>query len=95
MRLAPLYQEDRARAIQEGENRGKIQGKIEGKIEGKTEEALSLIQRLLTKKLGNINPELMTTINQLNLESLERLVEDLIDFTSQEDLENWLRNINS
>lgn len=73
MRLAPLYQEDRARA--------------------KTEEALSLVQRLLTKKLGNINPELMIIISQLNLESLETLAEDLIDFTSQIDLENWLRNI--
>ncbi|TVQ45395.1 MAG: DUF4351 domain-containing protein [Gloeocapsa sp. DLM2.Bin57] len=72
MRLAPLYQEDRARA--------------------KTEEALSLIQRLLTKKLGNINPDLITTISQLNLESLETLAEDLMDFTSQADLENWLRN---
>ena len=88
MRLAPLYQEDRAKAIQEGE----IRGKIQGKIEGKTEEAFSMIQRLLTKKLGNINPDLMTTISQLNLESLERLAEDLIDFTSEADLENWLRN---
>ena len=84
MRLAPLYQEDRAKAIQEGEIRGKIQGK--------TEEAFSLIQRLLTKKLGNINPDLMTTISQLNLDSLETLAEDLIDFTSEQDLENWLRN---
>ncbi|TVQ47331.1 MAG: DUF4351 domain-containing protein [Gloeocapsa sp. DLM2.Bin57] len=83
VRLAPLYQGDRARARQEG------------KIEGKTEEALNLIQRLLTKKLENINPELITIISQLNLESLERLAEDLIDFTSQTDLEDWLRNIQS
>ncbi|TVQ46408.1 MAG: DUF4351 domain-containing protein [Gloeocapsa sp. DLM2.Bin57] len=79
MRLAPLYQEDKARARQEG----------------KTAEALSLIQRLLTKKLGNINPDLITTISQLNLESLETLAEDLMDFTSQADLENWLRNMSS
>ncbi|ELS00150.1 hypothetical protein, partial [Gloeocapsa sp. PCC 73106] len=35
MRLAPLYQEDRARAIEEGFQRGKTEGKAEGKAEGK------------------------------------------------------------
>ena len=83
MQLAPLYQEDRARAIQEGFQRGKSEGIKDGE--------LNVTLRLLTRKLGNLSPEIMTQIQQLNLEQLEALTEALLDFNTLDDLNNWLQ----
>jgi hypothetical protein len=96
MRLAPLYQEDRAKAIQEGFDRGEVQGIAKGMAEGiakgKKQGELDLILRLLTRKLGNLNPEITAKVTQLGLESLEKLGEALLDFKTQQDLETWLTN---
>jgi predicted transposase YdaD len=78
MRLAPLYQQDRDLAVQEG--------KIEGKIEGET----LLIIRQLNRRIGEINSELIAKIQKLSLEKLEMLGEELLDFTKLDDLESWL-----
>jgi flagellar biosynthesis/type III secretory pathway protein FliH len=79
MRLAPLYQQDREKAIQEGFQRGIAQGELE------------LTIRLLTRKLGNLSPQLISRINQLSLESTQTLAEALLDFNNQQDLETWLQ----
>lgn len=62
----------------------------EGEVKGKIEEARSLVIRLLTRKLGSVNPDLLTKIEALSLESLESLGEDLLDFTTSDDLDIWL-----
>lgn len=62
----------------------------EGEVKGKIEEARSLVIRLLTRKLGSVNPDLSSEIEALSLERLESLGEDLLDFTSIADLERWL-----
>jgi Domain of unknown function (DUF4351) len=49
-----------------------------------------LVLKLLTRKFGNINPEVRSRVNNLNIERLESLGEDLLDFTSMADLETWL-----
>ncbi|AFZ59797.1 DUF4351 domain-containing protein [Anabaena cylindrica FACHB-243] len=78
MRLAPLYQQDRELAVQEG--------KIEGKIEGET----SLIIRQLNRRLGEIQSTLIERIQKLPLEKLETLGVELLDFAKVDDLESWL-----
>ena len=83
MRLAPLYQEDRARAIQEGRQ------------EGRQEEGLSLIFRLLNRRIGSISPNLAQQIRSLPLNTLEDLGEVLLDFNSETDLSAWLSNLKS
>lgn len=82
MRLAPLYQQDRALAIQEG----KIEGKIQGKIEGET----LLIIRQLNRRFGEIPVSLIERIQKLPLEKLEVLGVELLYFTNADDLETWL-----
>jgi predicted transposase/invertase (TIGR01784 family) len=62
----------------------------EGEVKGRAVEAKALIIRLLTRKLGNINPNLLAKIETLPLERLESLGEDLLDFTAISDLEQWL-----
>ena len=72
--LAPLYQQDRELAKQEGEQR--------------------LIIRLLNRRIGEIESSLIQRVQALSIEQLEELGEALLDFTSIEDLENWLQSVN-
>jgi Domain of unknown function (DUF4351) len=49
-----------------------------------------LVLKLLTRKVGNLSPELISRVSALNLDRLEALAEALLDFTSMADLESWL-----
>jgi predicted transposase YdaD len=62
----------------------------EGEAKGRAVEATALVIRQLTRKLGNINPNLLAKIEALSLERVELLGEDLLDFTAISDLEQWL-----
>ena len=78
MRLAPLYEQDREKAIQQGEAIG-IQ-----------KEASKLVLRLLNRRFGQLPPNITKTIEKLAVEQLEDLGEALLDLESQADLINWL-----
>jgi predicted transposase/invertase (TIGR01784 family) len=69
---------------------GRDEGRVEGRVQGRVEEARTLVIRQLTRKLGNVNPKLLAKIEALPLERVESLGEDLLDFTSIADLEQWL-----
>jgi predicted transposase/invertase (TIGR01784 family) len=59
--------------------------------EAKEEEAIALIIRLLTRRLGQgIEAEIVSRLTLLPLPVLEDLSEALLDFTMLADLENWL-----
>jgi predicted transposase YdaD len=62
----------------------------EGEVKGRIEEARGLVIRLLTRKLGNVSLTLLAKIEALSLERVELLGEDLLDFTSIANLEQWL-----
>lgn len=64
----------------------------EAKEEGRVEEGQALVNRQLTRKLGNLTPELQTQISSLPLEQIELLSEYLLDFNTIADLERWLRD---
>jgi hypothetical protein len=49
-----------------------------------------LVLRQLNRKLGVITPEIRSRVNSLDIDKLESLGEDLLDFTSMADLEAWL-----
>jgi predicted transposase/invertase (TIGR01784 family) len=68
-------------------------GKAQGREEGRREEAVSLILRLLNRRLGEISSTLSQQIRELSLEQLETLGEALLDFTSLTDLTTWLLEI--
>jgi Domain of unknown function (DUF4351) len=85
MQLSPLFLEKLQAAEQQGEVKGKNQGRVE--------EARALVIRLLTRKLGNISPLLLAKIETLPLNRVELLGEDLLDFTSIDNLEAWLSSI--
>ncbi len=83
MRESVIYQE----ILQEGENKGKIEGKLEGKFE----EALSLVLRQLSRRVGSISPDAQAQIQSLSLPQIEALGEALLDFSAPDDLTNWLQ----
>lgn len=70
-------------------------GKAQGRQEGRQEEAVSLIIRLLNRRLGEIPPTLTQHIESLSVEQLETLAEALLDFTSLTDLTTWLSETES
>lgn len=63
----------------------------EGWQGGKLEEAQSLILRQLTRRIGDVSPDLRSQIQSLSLDQLEALGEALLDFTESADLVNWLQ----
>ncbi len=50
----------------------------------------TLVIKQLTRKLGNLSPELLARVNSLNIDRLEALAEDLLDFKQVGDLERWM-----
>lgn len=67
----------------------------EGIEQGKQSEALSLIMRLLPRKIGTFESELQERIQQLPLTQLEDLAVALLDFSSVVDLEAWLQRVSA
>ena len=65
----------------------------EGIEQGKQEEALSLVLRLLPRRIGAVVPALQQRIQQLSQAQLEDLAEALLDFSSAADLEAWLHQV--
>nr|CAO86765.1 unnamed protein product [Microcystis aeruginosa PCC 7806] len=53
---------------------------------------LVIVQKL-KRKLGEINPSLETKIMQLSIDDVEVLGEALFDFSTVEDLINWLNTL--
>jgi predicted transposase YdaD len=66
------------------------EGEASGLQRGRTEEGRSLVIRQLTRKLGNLTPQLHDRVNSLSIERVESLGEALLDFTLVSELENWL-----
>ncbi|NES17864.1 MAG: DUF4351 domain-containing protein [Symploca sp. SIO3E6] len=51
---------------------------------------LAIVTRLLTRKLGTIEPDLQAKINHLSAADLDELSEVLLDFADVSDLSHWL-----
>ena len=71
----------------EGKQEGKQEGREEGREEGETE----LLLRLLTRRLGSLEPSLMELIRRLNVSQRLDLAEATLTLTSVAELENWLQ----
>lgn len=80
------------RAIREAKEEGLEQGLERGLEQGRTQEALSLVMRLLNRRLGEVSPQCVSQIEGLSLSQIEALGEDLLDFTTVGDLQIWLQS---
>jgi Domain of unknown function (DUF4351) len=59
---------------------------------GVQEGERSIILRLLTRRIGDVSPELRSQVQALSLPKLEELGEALLDFSEPSDLVNWLKS---
>ncbi|MEG4485014.1 Rpn family recombination-promoting nuclease/putative transposase [Microcoleus sp. D2_18a_B4] len=76
----------RIQAMQEGIQAGRQEGIQEGIRAGQR----ALILRLLERRLGAVNPDVVSRIGELSVEQLESLVEEVVGFSSLSDLMVWL-----
>lgn len=74
MQESPLYQE----IIQEGLQQGLQQGEQR------------IVLRQLTRRIGQVSPELQAQIQRLTTFQMEELSEALLDFSDSDDLMSWL-----
>jgi predicted transposase/invertase (TIGR01784 family) len=81
---------EQTKVYQEAKAEGETIGEIRGEIRGRTEGEQALVLKLLTRKLGKIEPEIRARVNSLKIERIESLGEDLLDFTQMSDLLTWL-----
>jgi hypothetical protein len=88
--LSPQEQEETMELTTTWKEEGIQEGIQIGRQEGQQAEALSITRRLLTRRFGLLAPELDERISILTLPRLETLIEDLLDFTSMDDLRTWL-----
>ena len=85
-KMEPVQQEEVMRIVTSWMEEGIEQGLQQGKQEA----TLSLILRLLPRRIGAVSPELQVRLQQLSLPQLEDLAEALLDFTNEGDLVAWL-----
>jgi predicted transposase YdaD len=81
MKESVIYQEIFETGEQQGEQRAEQRALTREK---------AWIVRIITKKFGEIPPDVRSTIELLSIDQLEALGEALFDFTSFQDLQNWL-----
>ena len=84
LRESPWYQEILKEGLQQGKEEGLQQGKEEGKAD--------LLIRLLSKRFGNLDSSLESRIRELAVTQIEALGDNLFDFSSLDDVNNWLEN---
>ena len=82
-----IYIQDRRGAISKAVKQGREQGRQEGIKAGQ----LALIIRLLERRIGAVDSEVDSQIQQLSIDQLENLGEALLNFNDISDLTAWLQ----
>lgn len=59
--------------------------------EGLQEGEITIILKLLKRKFGPLNEKIRLAIQTLNDKQLEALSDNLLDFSSKNELDNWLK----
>lgn len=75
----------------EGRLEGRVEGQVEGRAEGRREEALEVVESFLARQLGSLSTDQLMPVQQLSLSQLKQLREDLFEFSTPEDLAQWLQ----
>jgi len=82
------------RGLEQGLEQGLERGLERGLEQGLARER-NLIIRLIKRKLGAIDVDIESRIMTLNIDDLERVGEALLDFSTGEDLTNWLNALDA
>jgi Domain of unknown function (DUF4351) len=74
-----------------GFEQGMQQGVQQGIQQGVQQGELTIVLRLLTRRVGGIAPDIEAEIRTLSLTQVETLGEALLDFSQPSDLDDWLK----
>jgi hypothetical protein len=85
--LATYEEEKNMPYISNLERESEAKGEARGREAGKAE----LVIKLLNRKTGKVSDEILAKIEALPIDRLEKLGEDLLDFTDSKDLADWLQ----
>jgi Domain of unknown function (DUF4351)/Putative transposase, YhgA-like len=88
--LPPTLEAEFKLEIQQIEARRRMKYVTSFERSGMLQEALSIVTRLLNRRLGTLDEALLEQVRSLSIGELEALSEALLDFTSVTDLTNWL-----
>jgi flagellar biosynthesis/type III secretory pathway protein FliH len=91
-KIEPVQQEEVMEIVTSWMETGIQKGLQQGRQEGRREEAATMVLRLLNRRCGLLTTELQQQIQNLSVEQLEELGEELLDFTSIQNLIAWLQN---
>ncbi|MEL7036360.1 MAG: Rpn family recombination-promoting nuclease/putative transposase [Cyanobacteria bacterium J06592_8] len=91
MRESVIYQD----ILQEGIRQGVRQGIQQGQEQGREQGEANLIIRLLTRRFGELNPQLTQQIRSLSLTQLDALGEELFDFSEMAEVLSFLEQFQS
>lgn len=72
-KFEPVEQEVVMQIVTSWMEQGLQQGRQEGRLQGRQEGELAVILRLLTRRIGTVEPELQERIRQLSIAQLEDL----------------------
>ena len=76
--------------MEQGLQQGFKQGFLQGFQHGFHQGQVRILNRQIQRRFGPVAPGHQARLEQLDRDRLERLGEDLLDFTRIEDLEDWL-----
>ncbi|NEP39543.1 MAG: DUF4351 domain-containing protein [Okeania sp. SIO2H7] len=86
MQESVIYQD----ILQKGEIRGELRGEIRGEKRGLERGKRSLISTILTCRFGTLPDNIGEKIQSLSIPQIEELSRELFNFSTVEDLGNWL-----
>ena len=89
-KIMPYITSNEQIATEEGRQEGRQEGRLEGRQEGRLEGRQAVILRLLRRRLRGLDGTTERRVCDLGAESLELLADDLLDYTSVSDLNQWL-----
>ena len=89
-RITPVEQEDVMEIVTSWMEQGIQRGLQQGLQQGRQQEAVLMILRQLSRRLGSVDSSLQDRIQGLSLFQLEDLGEALLDFNRAADLVTWL-----
>ena len=84
----------RQEGIEAGRQQGIEAGRQEGIEAGIKAGQTALILRLLERRVGTVNPDVVSRIGELSVEQLESLVDEVVGFSSLSDLMGWFEENN-
>jgi predicted transposase/invertase (TIGR01784 family) len=86
-----LRQEAMEQGFTQGREEGREEGRKAGKEQGREEQTIALVCRQLTRRCRQeLSENLRSRLARLPMSVLESLSEDLLDFDTLADLDNWL-----